>query len=97
MCVFQEECTSEEERVDAAVTRALKGNGQLVRVWGNTLYHPEDLPYNKGLSNMGDVFTPFRDKCERNSQVRPGGWGGIRGDGAGFEGMFMTCSRWGGI
>eukprot|EP00877_Chromochloris_zofingiensis_P000317 jgi/Chrzof1/10286/Cz04g35200.t1 len=30
----------------------------------------DDLPFKEGLSDMPDVFTPFKDKCERNLQVR---------------------------
>lgn len=49
--------------------------GTLVRMWGHTLYHIDDLtagPYAPGLSNFGDVFTPFREKVEKSCTVRKG-------------------------
>ena len=44
----------------------------LSKVWGATLYHRDDLPFKDtvNLSDMPDVFTPFKDACERRSQVR---------------------------
>jgi hypothetical protein len=29
----------------------------------------EDLPFNAGLGDMPDVFTPFKEKCEKRSTV----------------------------
>lgn len=76
--VVAAEVTSEETRVEAAVERAVQGaGGRVVRVWGHTLYHLDDLqapsgPYSgaQGVRAMGDVFTPFKDKCERGVRVR---------------------------
>lgn len=50
--------------------------GKLTRVWGSTLYHLDDLPFTRLERDMSDVFTPFKEKVERNSQVRDeqGSW-----------------------
>jgi len=37
-------------------------------VWGSTLYHPEDLPFD--MDSIPDVFTSFRKKAEKYGTVR---------------------------
>ncbi|EKX51436.1 induced by DNA damage [Guillardia theta CCMP2712] len=67
----QEEVTDEELRVDRAVKRAIAPlGGKLHLLWGHTLFHRDDLPYRQGLTDMPDVFTPFKEACERKSKVR---------------------------
>ncbi|KAI8473501.1 MAG: cryptochrome DASH1 [Monoraphidium minutum] len=67
----QEEVTSEELRVDAKVARAIKPRGgRLLKVWGSSLYHRDDLPFGAGCRDVPDVFTPFKDKAERMGKVR---------------------------
>ena len=62
----QEEVTYEEMCVDKAVRNAVKNyGGQLELIWGATMYHRSDLPFKSDLSDMPDVFTPFKDICER--------------------------------
>jgi deoxyribodipyrimidine photo-lyase len=41
-----------------------------VELWGNTLYHIDDIPFAKNLNDMKNVFTPFRNKCEDGCSVR---------------------------
>jgi deoxyribodipyrimidine photo-lyase len=77
----QQEVTSEETKMDKAVrksaaTRATEG-GQSAKatlecLWGSTLYHRDDLPYDVrgGLPDLPDVFTPFRNKVEKKCHVR---------------------------
>jgi deoxyribodipyrimidine photo-lyase len=36
------------------------------------MFHKDDLPFRSDLSDMPDVFTPFKDKCEKRSQVGAG-------------------------
>ena len=69
----QEEVTDEELRVDIGVRRAIKAlGGDLKLLWGSTLYHKDDLPFKPELTDMPDVFTPFKETCERKSKgVRP--------------------------
>lgn len=71
LVLTHEECTSEERAVDGKVSAALKGAGRLHKLWGHTMYHRADLPFNTDtLANMPDVFTPFKDAVERRSKVR---------------------------
>jgi deoxyribodipyrimidine photo-lyase len=70
LVLTQQEVTSEETGVDAAVRRAIKGKAQLMPLWGPSLYHIDDLPYAQGLGDMPSVFTPFKDKVEQQCQVR---------------------------
>lgn len=60
----QAEVTSEEQDVDAAVQRAVRGKGgRLQLLWGNTLFHRDDLPFAPDMADLPDVFTPFRNKA----------------------------------
>jgi deoxyribodipyrimidine photolyase len=70
LVLTQQEVTSEETGVDAAVRRAIKGKAQLTPLWGPSLYHFDDLPYAQGLGDMPSVFTPFREKVEKQCKVR---------------------------
>eukprot|EP00879_Flechtneria_rotunda_P024160 GHRR01025606.1.p1 GENE.GHRR01025606.1~~GHRR01025606.1.p1 ORF type:complete len:260 (+),score=90.08 GHRR01025606.1:202-981(+) len=70
LVLTQEEVTSEELAVDAKVARAVKGKAQVIRHWGPSLYHIDDLPFGEGLHNMPNVFTPFRGKVEKLCKVR---------------------------
>ncbi|KAL1529443.1 hypothetical protein AB1Y20_000390 [Prymnesium parvum] len=67
----QEQVTSEELKVDRALRGALpSGTAQLTPVWGGTLYDKCELPFRADLSDLPDVFTPFRNKVESRAQVR---------------------------
>jgi deoxyribodipyrimidine photo-lyase len=49
----QEEVTDEELRVDIGVRRAIKPlGGDLKLIWGSTLFHKDDLPFQPDLVNM---------------------------------------------
>jgi hypothetical protein len=48
----------------------LQGKAKLVRHWGPSLYHIDDLPFGEGLANLPSVFTPFREKVEKQCKVR---------------------------
>ncbi|KAG2435381.1 hypothetical protein HXX76_007453 [Chlamydomonas incerta] len=76
-----EECTSEEAAVDVAVARSLKpAGGKLLRYWGHTMYHYDDLTappagggkgvFAPGMKDLPDVFTPFKEKVEKRAAVR---------------------------
>lgn len=71
--VCQAEVCSEEQRVERALRAALKKHhpeASLESVWGSTLYEISDLPFDDKLGNMPDVFTPFRNKLEKNCKIR---------------------------
>lgn len=70
----QEEPASEEYTVDKALKRIIKAggaSGTLETVWAATLYDIDDLPFNGGVMNMPDTFTPFRNKVEKNCKILP--------------------------
>ena len=56
------EITKEELDVEKGVKRALGDKGRLHLVWGNTLYEKDELPLQPDMSDLSDVFTPFRNK-----------------------------------
>mmetsp|Transcript_7658 Transcript_7658/g.11250 ORF Transcript_7658/g.11250 Transcript_7658/m.11250 type:complete len:605 (+) Transcript_7658:108-1922(+) len=72
----QTEVTSEELSVDKKVRDVLfkmqnKNNKfELESVWGSTLYLPQDLPFPGSYNGIPDVFTPFRNKVEKNADIR---------------------------
>merc|ERR1711871_564834 len=68
---FQQETTSEELLVEKRVAASAAAAGATCSsIWGSTMYHLDDLPYNNP-SNLPGSFTPFKEKCERNISVRP--------------------------
>jgi len=65
----QAEHTPEELEIEAAVERAVGAAGGLCSwIEGHTLYHPDDLPMD--LVALPDIFTQFRKKVEKLSEVR---------------------------
>ena len=69
LVLCQEEVTSEELHVDAMVEKKIAGLGSsLVKIWGTSLYHPEDLPFE--IEDLPEPFTKMRNKVERKTQVR---------------------------
>jgi deoxyribodipyrimidine photo-lyase len=64
-----EEPMSEERTVEHRLRDALGGTDARLRLWwGHTLYHPDDLP--SGEDEVPDVFTPFRKRVEKSTEVR---------------------------
>lgn len=67
---YHEEVTSEETRIEAALDQQLQSLGiELCAFWGQTLYHPDDLPFD--LQAIPEVFTNFRKQVEKSSSVNP--------------------------
>ena len=65
----QAEHTPEELEMEAAVERAVRAEGgQCAWIEGHTLFHPDDLPMD--LEALPDIFTQFRKKVEKLSEVR---------------------------
>jgi deoxyribodipyrimidine photo-lyase len=62
----QKEVTAEEIQVEKAVADA--ADAKLNFVWGSTLFHRDDIPYEP--DNIPKVFTNFRKQCEKKSGVR---------------------------
>lgn len=72
---LQGEVTYEEIQVEKKVEKVVQqknSSNDLVRIMGGcSLYHPEDLPFKANLSDMPNSFTPFKDKIESKSRIRP--------------------------
>lgn len=67
---YHQEVTPEERAVETALQTALKPLGIRVQsFWGHTLYHPDDLPFER--SQIPELFTAFRKQVERDSSVNP--------------------------
>ena len=62
----QAEHTPEEMAIEAAVAAAVDAPCRWVE--GHTLFHPDDLPM--ALEALPDIFTQFRKKVEKHSEVR---------------------------
>ena len=65
---FQKEWTSEEKAVEQAVRKNAE-NIDFHSYYQQFLFHPDDIPYSD-FQEIPKVFTDFRKKCERNSEVR---------------------------
>ncbi len=64
------EATREETDVEAALVKALQPLGVALHgIWGHTLLHPDDLPFD--TAHLPDVFTEFRRSVETQVLVRP--------------------------
>ena len=64
--VYQEEVCSEEITVAHKVQKLFPSSDA---VWGSTLFELNELPYQDGLSDMPDTFTPFRNKVEKKCTI----------------------------
>lgn len=61
-----EEVTKEEHEIE----RAIEAKGlRLQKFWQYSLYHKKDLPFR--VDQMPEVFTSFRKKMEKQSEVTP--------------------------
>lgn len=65
-CTYHEEATDEETRTEDAVELALASlRVPCTSVWGHTLLHPDDLPFD--IARLPALFTAFREKVERRA------------------------------
>jgi deoxyribodipyrimidine photo-lyase len=58
---------NEQQQLSKVLAR--NANTKLILGYSNALFHPEQLPFE--LSDMPDVFSPFRRKIEKNYSVVP--------------------------
>ncbi|NBC04960.1 MAG: cryptochrome DASH, partial [Bacteroidetes bacterium] len=63
---YHAEVTSEEIFVEDRVQNSVEIRSR--RFWGHEMYHPDDLPFS--LDEIPGVFTQFRKKVEKKSEVR---------------------------
>ncbi len=67
--VASKEVTQEETSVESALTQKLKPfNVDIDLIWGSTLYHARDLPFQ--IHYIPDVFTDFRKRIASTARVR---------------------------
>ena len=74
LVVATEEVAYEEQAVERAVARAVRGaGGQLELLPAPALYSLDDVKaqFGPGLESMPDVFTPFKNALERNCPLPP--------------------------
>ena len=61
------EVTINEIQIEGKVEEAL--TIPVRKFWGSTLFHIDDLPFDD-INDIPDVFTNFRKKCEKYSEIR---------------------------
>lgn len=66
----QKEWTKEENTVFDAVIAKVPALVNFEECFGQFLFHPDDIPFNS-VQDIPQVFTQFRKKCEKYSNVRP--------------------------
>jgi deoxyribodipyrimidine photo-lyase len=65
---LQEEWTREEAKVFTAVKKSVAQSIAFIATYNQFLFHPKDIPFE--LNAIPNVFTQFRNKCEKYSKVR---------------------------
>ncbi len=65
---FQKEWTSEEVDVEINIKDQIP-NTKFESFYGQFLYHPDDVPY-EDFNEIPKVFTNFRKKCQKQTEVR---------------------------
>ncbi|CAM4098601.1 DASH family cryptochrome [Flavobacterium sinopsychrotolerans] len=66
---FQEEWTSEEMEVLENVKSKVSDSVAFKSIYNQFLFHPEEIPFD--ISSIPNVFTQFRNKCEKSTKIRP--------------------------
>jgi len=67
---LQKEWTRDENQVRDAVIANIPNHTKVEESYDQFLFHPEDIPYSR-IENVPQVFTQFRKKCEKYSEIRP--------------------------
>lgn len=65
---FQTEWTEEEELIEDDI-RTILSETNFVENYNQFLFHPDDVPYDD-FSQIPEVYTNFRKKCEKQSHIR---------------------------
>lgn len=66
---FQEEWTSEEMEVLENIKLKVPDSVAFKSSYNQFLFHPETIPFD--VSSIPNVFTQFRNQCEKSTMVRP--------------------------
>ncbi len=67
---LQKEWTRDENQILNSVKKKVEPSISFVETYDQFLFHPDDIPY-PNFSEIPQVFTNFRKKCEKQVQVRP--------------------------
>ncbi len=65
---FQEEWTKDEVRVENEFKTKVDNSIEFKTVYDQFLFHPKDIPFS--INDIPNVFTQFRNKCEKSSKIR---------------------------
>ena len=65
---FQEEWTKDEVRVENEIKQKVDNSVEFKTVYDQFLFHPKDIPFS--INDIPNVFTQFRNKCEKSSKIR---------------------------
>ncbi|RKS13563.1 DASH family cryptochrome [Flavobacterium sp. 120] len=66
---FQEEWTSEEMELLKNIKSKVSDSVAFKATYNQFLFHPEDIPFE--IQSIPNVFTQFRNQCEKSTKVRP--------------------------
>ncbi len=65
---FQEEWTKDEVRIENEMKQKVDSSIEFKTVYDQFLFHPKDIPFS--IQDIPNVFTQFRNKCEKSSKIR---------------------------
>ncbi|MBC7641811.1 MAG: DASH family cryptochrome [Flavobacterium sp.] len=65
---FQDEWTKDEVKIEKEIKQKIDASVQFKRVYDQFLFHPKDIPFS--INDIPNVFTQFRNKCEKSSKIR---------------------------
>jgi deoxyribodipyrimidine photo-lyase len=65
---FQEEWTKDEVRIENEIKSKTDISVVFKIVYDQFLFHPKDIPFS--INDIPNVFTQFRNKCEKASKIR---------------------------
>ena len=63
--LLSDDIASEEKALVKSVVDKLPSNCRVTKVWQNSLLTLEQMPFDKQLSDMPDVFTPWNKKLQK--------------------------------
>jgi deoxyribodipyrimidine photo-lyase len=64
----QAEWTKDELKIEDAIKSKIDASIEFKTVYDQFLFHPKDIPFD--IVNIPNVFTQFRNKCEKSSKIR---------------------------
>ncbi len=65
---FQEEWTKDEVKIENEIKSKIDNSVEFKAVYDQFLFHPKDIPFD--VKDIPNVFTQFRNKCEKSSKIR---------------------------